>query len=111
MLNIGSVAFQWQQAPTEIYTGGVNFDINGIQVSQFDATGKVTGYTVMTPSKFAGYSDVNGDGNIDQTTGSNDEIFRMDQDTFVMKSATIKPIKIVPVTSGGYNGIAFVPSS
>jgi hypothetical protein len=110
MLNIGNTPFSWSNSPTESYNGAVNMDINGIRVQQADATGKVTGYTVMTPTKFAGYSDQNGDGVIDQSTGSNDEVFRMDKDTFVMKSATIKPIKMVPVTSGGYNGIAFVPS-
>lgn len=112
MMNIGSNPLTWSMAPGESYNGVVNIDINGIQVEQTDPiTKKVTGYTMMTPTTFGGYSDQNGDGVIDTSSGSNDEVFRMDKDTFHMKSATIGgSCKIVSV-SGTYNGIAFIPSS
>ena len=70
----------------------------------------------MTPEKFAGYYDTNGDGVVDETKGSVDEVFRMDQDEFVMKKANVKQeiamggIKIVLV-SGTYNGWAFVATN
>jgi hypothetical protein len=111
MLNVGSQPFTWQQHMGEVYNANITFDENGIRVSHTDANGKLTNYTVMTPEKFAGYSDINGDGAIDDSTGSIDEIFRMDGDTFRMKSATIGAVKIVQVNSGGYNGIAFIKSS
>jgi len=112
MFNIGMNAFTWTLSPGEVYNTAINMDINGIQVEQIDPdSGDVTGYTVMTPTKFAGYRDQTGDGNIDTADGSDDEVFRMDTDTFHMKSATIgTTVKIVSV-SGTHNGIAFIPSS
>lgn len=109
--NIGSTAFTWQQNPKEIYNTNINFDINGIRVSQTDENGNPTALTVMAPNLFAGYSDINGDHVIDQTIGGPDEIFRMDKDTFVMKSATIGPIKIINISGNGHSGIAFVGSN
>lgn len=111
MANIGSNALQWTNNPQEIYNTNIQHDLNGIRVSQ-TSNGVVTGVTVMTPTKFAGYTDQNNDGIIDQTTGSVDEIFRMDQNAFVMKSAIIKPVQMVPVINqNGHNGIAFVSST
>lgn len=112
IMNVGTNPLTWSMAPGESYNGVVNIDALGIQVEQTDATtGKVTGYTMMSPSTFAGYTDQNGDGNIDTSVGSNDEVFRMDKDTFHMKSATISSTcKIVSVT-GTHTGIAFIPSS
>lgn len=107
-LNIGDIPFEWTNHPDEIYAGNINFDINGISVRQLDSTGKIISYTVMTPDRFAGYADADGNGTIDQTKGSKDEVFRMDKDSFIMKTATLKPIKIIPITTGGHNGIAFV---
>lgn len=108
MGNIGANALQWSNHPQEMYNTYVQADINGLRVIHMDGE-VVTGMTVMTPSAFAGYMDTNGDGVIDQSKGSADEVFRMDPDAFVMKSAVIKPIKMIPVTSGGHNGIAWVP--
>jgi hypothetical protein len=108
-MNIGDIPFEWTNHPDEVYIGNINFDINGISVQQIDsATNKIISYTVMTPDRFAGYADADGNGTIDQTKGSKDEVFRMDKDSFVMKSATLNPIKIIPITTGGHNGIAFV---
>lgn len=111
IVNIGTAPFTWQQAPGEVYNTNIRFDINGIRVSQYNSSGVQTKMTVMTPSLFAGYADVDGNGVIDPTIGGPDEVFRMDTDTFVMKSATIKPIKIIPIAANGHNGIAFVASS
>jgi hypothetical protein len=107
MLNIGTQAFTWQQAVGEVYNTNVNFDLNGIRVMSTDKDGKMTSETVMTPEKFAGYTDLNGDGRIDVSDGSEDEIFRMNGDSFVMKNAVIGPVKIVQ-TTGTHTGIAFV---
>jgi hypothetical protein len=107
IVNIGSEALQWQLSTGEVYNTNVRMDQKGIRVSQLNGT-KETGFTVMTPDKFAGYYDVNLDGVIDDSEGSPDEVFRMDKDEFVMKKAVIGPIKIVPITSGGNNGIAFI---
>jgi hypothetical protein len=108
-MNIGDIPFEWTNHPDEVYIGNINFDINGISVQQIDsATNKILSYTIMTPDRFAGYADADGNGTIDQTRGSKDEVFRMDKDSFIMKSATLNPIKIIPITTGGHNGIAFV---
>lgn len=113
MANIGTVALQWQHSSGEIYNSNIRMNSNGIRVSQI-SNGKEIGFTKMTPDKFAGYFDVNGDGVIDETVGSADEVFRMDQDEFVMKKATVKQeitmgsIKIVKVNSVDKNGWAFV---
>lgn len=112
MMNIGNNALQWTLANGESYNSAVNMDINGIQVEQLDATtGNVSGYTIISPTAFAGYTDQDGDGQINSTIGSSDEVFRMDKDTFHMKSATISnTVKIISVT-GTHNGIAFIPST
>jgi hypothetical protein len=108
-MNIGDIPFEWTNNPDEVYIGNINFDINGISVQQIDsATNKIISYTIMTPDRFAGYADADGNGTIDQTKGSKDEVFRMDKDSFIMKSATLNPIRILPITTGGHNGIAFV---
>jgi len=68
----------------------------------------------MTPEKFAGYYDVDGDGVIDETNNSPDEVFRMDKDEFVMKKATVKEeitmdtVKIINVNEDTRKGWAFV---
>lgn len=113
MANVGQVALQWQLSVGEVYNSNIRMDLNGIRVSQI-SNGREIGYTKMTPDKFAGYYDVNGDGVVDETVGSADEVFRMDKDEFVQKKATVKAeitmgsIKAININSGGYNGWAFV---
>jgi hypothetical protein len=116
MMNLGTNAFQWTMVNGELYNTNVGFDLNGIRVSQM-TNGKESARTVMTPTKFAGYYDVNGDGVIDVGTGSLDEVFRMDKDEFVMKKAVVREVmtlgkvKIIMVDGGGNTGIAFVPNT
>ena len=110
MGNVGDVALHWSMAQGEFYNKTVKTDSNGVRVLQLDESGKPIGYTAMTHSKFAGYYDVDGNGSIDESKDSPDEVFRVDRDEFVTKKQRIGPIKIVSVTGGGYNGIAFVPS-
>lgn len=116
MANIGPNALQWSMATGELYNTNIQMDLNGISVTQ-QLNGITTGKTVMTPEKFAGYYDVNGDGVIDISTGSADEVFRMDKDEFVMKKAnisneiTLSNLKIIMVSSGSINGIAFVKNT
>jgi hypothetical protein len=113
MLNLGVLPLQWSHSAGEIYNTNIHMDKDGIRVSQIE-DGQITNYTVMTPTKFAGYYDVDGDGRIDQTLNSVDEVFRMDKDEFVMKKAvvkeeiTLKPIKMQVVNEGGYYGVAFI---
>lgn len=115
MLNIGFEPLQWSMANGEIYNTNVSFDINGIRVTQFNGATE-TGRTVMTPQKFAGYYDVDGNGRVDESNNSPDEVFRMDKDEFVMKKAVIKEeitmgkLKLVSITSPSVNGWAWVPN-
>ncbi|WP_176786420.1 phage tail spike protein [Thermoactinomyces sp. DSM 45892] len=110
MLNIGEIPLQWQHASGEVYNTHIRMDVNGLRVSHSD----YSGYTTMTPEKFAGYYDVNQDGLIDESLGSTDEVFRMDRDEFVMKKANVKQeillgsIKLMKIHSGDKNGWAFV---
>lgn len=114
MLNLGSAAFQWTMANGEVYNTNVGFDLNGIRVSKI-TDGKEENRTIMTPDKFGGYYDTNNDGVIDTADGSIDEVFKMDEDSFVMKKAVVKEeitmgaIKIIDVDGGGHKGWAFVP--
>lgn len=114
MLNLGYVPFEWTTATGEMYNTNVKVDMNGLQVNQIE-NGVETGRTVMTPTKFAGYRDVDSNGVIDETKNSKDEVFRMDEDEFVMKKAvareeiTMGSIKLIKVEKGGNTGWAFVP--
>lgn len=113
MLNIGTVAFSWTTAVGELYNTTIKMDLNGLRVSQYEAS-KETGFTVMTPEKFAGY--YNESGLVNENTGSADEVFRMDKDEFVMKKANVKeeitmgPIKVIEVNETSRKGWAFVPN-
>lgn len=113
MLNIGLVPLQWSMAPGELYNTNIKMDKNGITVNQISGE-KEVGRTVMTPTKFAGYYDVDNSGAIDDTNGSPDEVFRLDKDEFVMKKATVRneitmgTLKIVNVENPtGFTGWAF----
>ena len=113
MLNIGTVAFSWTTAVGELYNTTIKMDLNGLRVSQYEGD-KETGFTVMTPEKFAGY--YNGTGVINENTGSDDEVFRMDKDEFVMKKATVKSeitmgsVKVLEINDSSRKGWAFVPN-
>ncbi|MCY9056060.1 discoidin domain-containing protein [Bacillus spizizenii] len=115
MLNIGEAPLQWTMAQGEIYNTNVRFDMKGIKVAKIEDD-KESRFTVMTPDKFAGYYDVNGDGVIDSSDGSPDEVFKMDDDSFVMKKANIKEeatldtIKVVKINTSTNKGIAFIPA-
>jgi hypothetical protein len=114
MLNKGKTPLQWTMAHGEIYNTNVQMDNNGIQVNQ-KVNGEVTGVTVMTPKKFAGYYDVDESGHVDIQDNSPDEVFRMDKEEFVMKKARIKEeltmgsIIVKQINSTNYNGWAFLP--
>jgi predicted nucleic acid-binding Zn-ribbon protein len=115
MLNVGEQPLQWTMAHGEIYNTSVRMDMKGIRVSEIKKD-KETRFTVMTPEKFAGYYDVNGDGIIDSSTNSPDEVFRMDEDNFIMKKAVIKEevnlgnnMRISRIESSTNNGWAFIP--
>lgn len=113
ILNVGDIPLQWSMAAGEIYNTNIKMDANGIQVSHYD-NGVVQSKTVMTPDNFAGFYDNNGDGVIDETPNSIDEVFRMDRDEFVMKKTrakeeiTMGTVKIVKIASTSKNGWAFV---
>jgi hypothetical protein len=117
MVNEGGLAYSWQLSAGEIYNTNVIMDLNGIKVAHMDANGVETGFTVMTPDKFAGYYDVNQDGVIDESIGSVDEIFRMDAENFTMKNAVAKEsivldtVQIIKINASGHVGWAFVATS
>lgn len=114
MFTIGDVALQWSLATGESFNTNVRLDINGIRVSQLtknsDGSETEIGYTSITPSEFAGWYDTNGDGTFEK-------VFYLNGDETVTKKLTatdeitMGSVKIINVTTGGYNGWAFVPSS
>lgn len=113
MMNVGSQPLQWTMAHGEIYNTNVRFDMKGIKVSKIEDD-KETKFTVMTPDKFAGYYDVNGDGVIDSNDNSPDEVFKMDEDSFVMKKAVMKEeismgtVKVLNINTSSNKGWAFI---
>jgi hypothetical protein len=113
MLNIGEIPLSWSLAIGELYNTTIQMNQNGLRVAASD--GQIeTSSTVMTPEMFAGFYDVDGDGVIDETKGSIDEVFRVDKDEFVMKKATVKEeitmgtIKVVKIESTSSTGWAFI---
>lgn len=113
MVNIGTVAFSWTTAVGELYNTTIKMDLQGLRVSQLEDNLE-TGFTVMTPVKFAGY--YNATGIINENTGSADEVFRMDKDEFVMKKANVKEeitmgtVKLIKIDTTARKGWAFVPN-
>lgn len=113
MMNIGTVAFSWTTAVGELYNTTIKMDLSGLRVSQYDGELE-TGFTVMTPEKFAGY--YNASGIINENVGSDDEVFRMDKEEFVMKKANVKEeitmgnIKVLNIDEFSRKGWAFVPN-
>ena len=113
MLNYGALSRPWSMATGENYNTNVRLDKNGIQVQQLDEDKNIVGLTVMTPDRFAGYYDQNKDGVIDRAKGSADEVFRIDQDEFVMKKATVRneitmgTLKITQYNNATFSGWTF----
>jgi phage replication-related protein YjqB (UPF0714/DUF867 family) len=113
MLNVGEVPLSWSFAVGEIYNTTFQANQNGLRVAASDGE-TTTSSTVMTPEMFAGFFDVDGDGEIDETKGSVDEVFRVDKDEFVQKKATVKEeitmgnIKVVKIQSEASTGWAFI---
>lgn len=101
MLASGS-ATTWTQAQGEVLSTNVQMTENGIKVKSSVYEGD---YTEMTPQGFKGYSDA---------SGSTQEVFNLNRDKTVMQEAIVKngisipPIKMVPMTSGTRQGLAFV---
>lgn len=113
MLNIGEIPLQWSLAVGELYNTNVQMNMNGLRVVASENEQEISS-TVMTPENFGGYFDTDGDGVLDETKGSADEVFRVDKDEFVMKKATVKEeitmgtIKVVRIESTASTGWAFV---
>ena len=105
MFALGDYKSQWTQANGEIMNTQVNINIDGVLVKSIQYEGD---YTVMSPIEFAGYS------NID---GTPTRVFSLNRDVTKVKKLDAEdeikmyPIKIVPITEGDIQGIAFVPSS
>jgi len=105
MFATGEYKSQWQQASGEIMNTQVNINLDGVLVKSSVYAGD---YTIMSPLEFAGYSNVNG-----VTT----KVFTINRDTTEVeklkskKGITMRPIKIVPITTGSLQGWAFVPST
>ena len=56
LLNTGDSKQQWKQASGELYTSEVLVDIDGVMIRN----NMYSGYTIISPSEFAGYYEVNG---------------------------------------------------
>jgi phage minor structural protein len=101
MANIGTAALQWQHSAGEIYNTNVLMNQNGIKV----ISSAYEGYTLVTPQEFSGYAEV---------AGVMTRVFTLNKDvTEVSKLKAVKeismgPIKVIPVTTGGYKGWAFI---
>jgi phage replication-related protein YjqB (UPF0714/DUF867 family) len=113
MLNIGEIPLEWSLAVGELYNTTVQMNQNGMRIVSSDADQEISS-TVATPEKFAGYFDTDGDGVLDETTGSVDEVFRVDKDEFVQKKAVVKEeltmgaLKVIKIESEASTGWAFI---
>ena len=106
MVNVGTVPFQWQHHPQEIYNTNIQMNLNGIKV----INQQTKGYTIMSPIEFSGYGQVLDENNqpvmkrIFTLNGATTEVEKLDARTEINMS----PIKIVPIQSEAYNGWAFI---
>jgi phage minor structural protein len=106
ILNKGNVALAWQHSAGEIYNTNVLMDLNGIRV----IANTYNGYTAITPEEFAGYAEVPNENNEPEMK----KVFTLNKDVTEMSKANIEkeltmtPVKIIPVTSPDFNGIAFI---
>lgn len=105
MLSVGAYNSKWTQASGEVMNTQVNISVDGILVRSSVYLGD---YTVVSPLEFAGYSNIN---------GTVTKVFSLNKDTTYVKKLKAEdgiemmPIKIVPVTTGDIQGLAFVPIS
>ena len=103
MLALGEYKSQWTQANGEVMNTQVNINLEGVLVKRGDDE-----YTVMSPSEFAGYYNIN---------GTKTRVFSLNKDVTGVKKLESKdemkmvPIKVVPITEGDLQGWAFVPST
>jgi phage replication-related protein YjqB (UPF0714/DUF867 family) len=116
MLNIGEIPLEWSLAVGELYNTTVQMNQNGMRVADSDGQTESSS-TVMTPQMFAGFYDVDGDGVLNETKGSADEVFRVDKDEFVQKKATVKEeitmgnLKVVKIQSTASTGWAWISNT
>ena len=105
MFALGQYKSQWTQSSGEIMNTQVNINVDGVLIKSSVYNGD---YTVMSPLEFAGYSNIN---------GTMTKVFSLNKDTTLVKKLEAEdeikmyPIKIVPITSGDYQGWAFVPTT
>lgn len=105
MFATGEYKTQWTQANGEIMNTQVNINLNGVLVKSSIYLGD---YTVMSPLEFAGYSNIN---------GTLTKVFSLNKDTTNVKklraedSIAMRPIKVIPITTGDLQGWAFVPTT
>lgn len=102
MVNIGENAAVWSMAADEITSQNVVMNRNGITVKNSQYAGD---FTQITPLEFAGYSNA---------SGQQKKVFSLNRDVTVVeqlqanKGITMVPIKIIPITTGSIQGLAFV---
>lgn len=105
MFATGEYKTQWTQASGEIMNTQVNINLDGVLVKSSIYLGD---YTVMSPLEFAGYSNIN---------GTLTKVFSLNKDTTNVKklraedSIAMRPIKVIPITTGDLQGWAFVPTT
>ena len=105
MFATGEYKTQWTQANGEIMNTQVNINLDGVLVKSSIYLGD---YTVMSPLEFAGYSNIN---------GTLTKVFSLNKDTTNVKklraedSIAMRPIKVIPITTGNLKGWAFVPTT
>lgn len=105
MFATGEYKTQWTQANGEIMNTQVNINLHGVLVKSSIYLGD---YTVMSPLEFAGYSNIN---------GTLTKVFSLNKDTTNVKklraedSIAMRPIKVIPITTGDLQGWAFVPTT
>lgn len=105
MFATGEYKSQWTQANGEIMNTQVNINLDGVLVKSSIYLGD---YTVMSPLEFAGYSNIN---------GTLTKVFSLNKDTTNVKklraedSIAMKPMKVIPITTGDLQGWAFVPTT
>lgn len=105
MFATGEYKTQWTQANGEIMNTQVNINLDGVLVKSSIYLGD---YTVMSPLEFAGYSNIN---------GTLTKVFSLNKDTTNVKklraedSIAMRPIKVIPITTGDLQGWAFVPTT
>lgn len=101
MLNVGLLQLNWTAYPSEVYNTNVRIDMGGIKVINSDNSG----YTVITPREFSGYTRIN---------NRVRRVFTLNGDTTEVKklkvesSITMTPFVLSSVSSGSYSGWALL---